>query len=68
MDNTKKNSTTFMDEADVSSWAKENVSLAASYGIISGTPEGKFMPASNATRSETATMLVQMLKVLKFID
>ncbi|MDD4550106.1 MAG: S-layer homology domain-containing protein [Syntrophomonadaceae bacterium] len=52
----------FSDEAKVSSWAREAIDIAAGHQLISGYPDGSFRPLNNATRAETATIIVTALK------
>lgn len=59
----------FADAADVSDWAVNAVSWAVQNGIISGSKmdDGtlKLLPASGATRAETAVMLQHMTENIK---
>lgn len=47
----------FKDDGDIASWAKEAVSAMQQAKIISGYPEGTFLPKNNATRGEAAKMI-----------
>jgi chitodextrinase len=64
---------TFLDMAG--HWAEETVSELAYRGIISGYPDGTFLPDKTVTRAEIAALLVRALKLapgsdqdLKFKD
>lgn len=52
---------------DVSSdsWYYEGVTTMAEYGIITGYPDGKFLPSKEVTREEFAVMMVRALKLGK---
>lgn len=54
----------FSDAASVPAWAKGYVSVAADQGIVKGKPGNIFAPADNATRAESAAMVVRMLNNL----
>lgn len=47
----------FTDEAQVSSWAKEQLRWAVAYGIMSGKGNGTLDPKGTATRAECAAMI-----------
>jgi arabinogalactan endo-1,4-beta-galactosidase len=51
---------TFSD-LDKFGWAKNAIEVLASKGVIKDTPDGKFSPGSNITRSDFAMMLVNSL-------
>lgn len=53
--------TQFKDFQKISLWAVEGVSTSLREGIIIGMPDGSFMPKSNATRAEAATMIYRVL-------
>ena len=52
----------FTDEADISDWARDNVSWAVGAGLISGKGDGILDPLGNATRAEVAAILQRFLK------
>lgn len=47
----------FSDEAQISNWAKDSVTKAASAGLINGYDDGTFKPIKTATRAEVASIL-----------
>lgn len=47
----------FPDGEAVASYAREAVAWAASSGIVSGFPDGRFAPRENVTRAQAAVML-----------
>ena len=49
----------FADQAQISDWARANVSSAVGLGLISGKENGVLDPQGNATRAEAATMLIR---------
>lgn len=53
----------FADAGKIDSWAKEAVTAAGSLGFITGTPDGFFMPQTNATRAECAKVLSLLLNL-----
>lgn len=53
----------FNDEADISNYAKESVSVLASAGIIHGMGNGIFSPTSATTRAEAAQIIYQIMKL-----
>ncbi len=57
--------TKFADEAQISDWAKENVSWAVGYGLLSGKENSQLDPQGNATRAEMAAMLQRFFENLK---
>ena len=48
--------TEFTDADEVSSWAKDAVTVCAAAGIINGKGDGRFDPLGTATRSEVAAL------------
>ena len=54
----------FEDINDVSDWAQEGIRFATSLNIISGTDNGKLLPAENASRAQVATILMRFSKIL----
>lgn len=51
----------FADNKSIPSWAQNAVNLAANTGILKGLPGNIFGPLQNATRAETAVILIRML-------
>lgn len=49
------------DVNDISFWAKPYVEAAKANGLMSGNPEGKFMPKKGITRAEMVTILNQAI-------
>ena len=47
----------FKDSADVSSWAVDAVLWASQNKVVSGYPDGTFLPQKNATRAEVTTII-----------
>ena len=56
--------TAFADGTLVSPWAKEAMTWAVDSGIISGTEDGKLLPAANATRAEAAAMIQRFISFM----
>ena len=55
----------YTDAADVSEWAVSVIQWACGAGVISGTGDGSTLsPQAQATRAETATMLVRFAKLI----
>lgn len=54
----------FKDFDLIADYAKQAVSFLSANGIISGTPEGNFEPASNATRAEAAVILYRAISFM----
>ncbi len=59
---------TFTDSADISDWAVDSVSNAASLGMIVGYEDGSYKPKSNLTRAEAATILMRIIEVSEKIN
>ena len=51
--------TGFADDADISQWAREQVSAVAELGWIRGHADGTFRPQINATRAEVCVILLR---------
>ncbi len=49
----------FADAGQISWWAKGGVDWAVGAGVVSGNPDGTFVPQGTATRSEAAQMLMK---------
>ncbi|MBQ7960621.1 MAG: S-layer homology domain-containing protein [Clostridia bacterium] len=61
---TATDDTAFLDDEEIAEWAKPSVSVIKSSGIISGKGNNLFMPHDNATRAETAKILLNMMDVM----
>lgn len=55
------NAKTFVDEANISDWAKDGVAIASGNNLITGYPDNTFKPKGNATRAEAVTILLNAL-------
>lgn len=49
----------FKDSADISSWAVDAVLWASQNKVVSGYPDGTFLPQKNATRAEVTTIIAR---------
>ena len=49
----------FKDSADISSWAVDAVLWASQNKVVSGYPDGTFLPQNNATRAEVTTIIAR---------
>lgn len=54
--------TGFLDENEISVYAKESVNVLYKNKLISGTDENMFLPKKNATRAEAAVMICNAMK------
>lgn len=52
----------FVDEADISSWAKTAVDKMQSYGIVSGMGDNRFVPKDTANRAQVATIFANFVR------
>jgi PKD repeat protein len=52
----------FVDSADISAWARDDVFTTVEDGIIKGYPDNTFRPAGSATRAEAVTVIVNALR------
>lgn len=52
----------FVDEADISSWAKAAVNKMQGYGIISGMGNNRFVPKDTANRAQVATIFANFVE------
>ncbi|MBQ4528210.1 MAG: S-layer homology domain-containing protein [Clostridia bacterium] len=55
----------FSDSANISDYAKDAVAYLAHHGIVSGNPDGTFLPLKSATRAETACIIYRTLEHIK---
>lgn len=53
------------DDVDPDSWYYEGVMTMAKYGVITGYPDGKFLPQREVSREEFAVMMVRALQLGK---
>ncbi len=58
----KENKTTFIDIDNIS-WAKRQIEVMASKGVINGFGEGIFNPNDNITRAQFASIIVNALNI-----
>ncbi len=52
----------FVDNADISDYAKESVAAMSAQGIINGYPDARFAPADTATRAQAAQVIYAIIK------
>lgn len=52
---------TFADDAQISSWAKAGVSVAADRGVMNGRGADKFAPKAHSTRAEAAKVISTLI-------
>lgn len=57
-------SVTFLDDAKISPWAKDNVYKAVHLGLISGVGDNKFDPSGNMTREQAYVCLQKLQELL----
>lgn len=55
----------FVDESSISDYAVLPIKAMKNVGIISGMPDGTFVPLGNATRAEAAVMVSRLLQKLR---
>ncbi|WP_168120542.1 S-layer homology domain-containing protein [Paenibacillus sp. HB172176] len=55
-------SSAFVDEEEISGYARDAVASLQDSGLIQGSPDGTFKPKSHASRAEAALILYRMLK------
>lgn len=55
----------FADDETISQWAKQAVRTVKNTGIVSGKENNLFAPADNATRAETAKIIVKLIDVIE---
>ncbi len=56
---------TFTDDPKIASWYKNELTLVAEAGIISGDNKGNFNPSGNATRAEAATIATKLAEAIE---
>ena len=54
----------FGDWDNVSEWARDAVSFCAQNALITGLPDGRFAPQSNATRAQNCTVFSRMIETI----
>lgn len=52
----------FLDEANISEWAKDKVSTMQQIGLLEGRNDGSFDPKATVTRAEIATVIERLIK------
>lgn len=62
------NTDNFEDSSNISSWALESVGGAVERGFILGVTPTTFMPKTNATRAEAATILLRFISYLEAVN
>ncbi|MDR0446830.1 MAG: S-layer homology domain-containing protein [Oscillospiraceae bacterium] len=60
----KKRNGVFIDDAEISDWARDAVEAMFAAGIINGKPGNLFDPKATATRAEVAAMLHGFLQAI----
>lgn len=55
----------FTDKDSISGYAREYVDGFKALGLISGMPDGSFMPIQNATRAESAVIIYNVYKFMR---
>lgn len=55
---------TFIDDKDISSYAKDSIYALSSAGIINGFDDGSYKPYQNATRAEAAQLIYHTIKII----
>lgn len=68
MEATAETETSFSDNDAIASWAKAWVAAATANGVISGYGDHSFRPANNATRAESAALLMRSAALLTADD
>jgi D-alanyl-D-alanine carboxypeptidase len=59
LDGGETTGTTFVDDNTIADWAKVWISAAVAKGVVSGYPDNTFRPGNNATRAESAALLMR---------
>ena len=57
--------TGFIDDQDISNWARGFVAAVAEDGLINGYPDKSFQPRGSTTRAEACTILANFLNFIK---
>lgn len=58
-------SVSFKDANKISTWATGAVKKCVQYGIVTGYPDGTFLPQATATRAEVASILYKLSLLIK---
>ena len=61
----QKGELNFIDNDNISDYAKEAVNVLSAMGVINGYEDGSFLPKSYATRAEAAQLIFKVLNILK---
>ena len=62
--NAEKAGKTFVDDSEISDYAKDAVSFLSSVGVVNGDENGAFNPHSFANRAEAAQMLYTFMQII----
>ena len=54
----------FVDDAQISDWAKDKVSIIQQIGLMEGRVDGSFDPKATVTRAEIAVVIERLLKIV----
>ena len=54
----------FVDESEISAWAKKDVEAMRLKGIAQGTPEGEFQPTRSMSRAEAAAFVMRLVRAI----
>jgi len=58
---------TFTDKGFVADYAKSAIATLAELKVVSGMPDGSFMPINNTTRAEAANIIYKLWKILEAV-
>ena len=64
----RANLSNYLDKAQISNWALENIQWANAEGIIKGRTETTIVPTGNATRAEAANMLQRFCEMFGLLE
>jgi uncharacterized repeat protein (TIGR02543 family) len=62
----KSELTEFVDENQIADWAKETVRFTVKVELMHGNAQNQFQPKKQATRAEVATVICNLLRLLKY--
>lgn len=62
--NTEQIMNRFADKEKIAKWAREDVALAVSCGIVNGTKDNMFAPQTYATRAQASVMILRLCREL----
>lgn len=54
----------FSDESSISGWAKRNVVLANTVGLVAGNPDGSYNPKGNMTKAQAVVVIKRLMEKL----